>query len=341
MDRGVPTDIACAEAGCKAANASRGGAAHAAPPRNKLCWSGPLHHGEARRSLRAVAFRHVVFLEQVVARHLLLGHIGELKNEVDNLVLVDRRAKLSQRVRIVAIKVPDFLLAARRLASAIDQRAGEVIMLHAAGLALPDGRVVAFVAPSGTGKTTLSRTLGKAFGYVSDETVVINFDGTVTPYPKPLSVIRSGHHLKRQLFGCKSERFEQVSQGTLSILVKNGVMHLEEMHRTKVSRQQLFAALRNNDIHNLGDVDRVYLEACGLISIYRRSEPRAGLPLFPPNDASIAGFRQNGTGSTLVCANCGTVPETPDKNRHCPVCDATQWGTASISASRQSESHAL
>ena len=82
---------------------------------------------------------------------------------------------------------------------AIDQRAGEVIMLHAAGLALPDGRVVAFVAPSGTGKTTLSRTLGKVYGYVSDETVTIDLDGTVTPYPKPLSVIRSGHRLKRQL----------------------------------------------------------------------------------------------------------------------------------------------
>ncbi|MGC4175665.1 hypothetical protein [Demequina sp.] len=82
---------------------------------------------------------------------------------------------------------------------AIDQRAGEVIMLHAAGMAMPDGRVVAFVAPSGTGKTTLSRTLGKAYGYVSDETVVINLDGTVIAYPKPLSVIRSGHRLKRQL----------------------------------------------------------------------------------------------------------------------------------------------
>lgn len=82
---------------------------------------------------------------------------------------------------------------------AIDQRAGEVVMLHAAGLALPDGRVVAFVAPSGTGKTTLCHTLGQHFGYVTDETVVIDFDGAVTAYPKPLSVIRGGHRLKRQL----------------------------------------------------------------------------------------------------------------------------------------------
>jgi len=82
---------------------------------------------------------------------------------------------------------------------AIDERAGEAIMLHAAGLAMPDGRVVAFVAPSGTGKTTLARTVGRTYGYVSDETVVIALDGRVTAYPKPLSVITSDGHRKQQL----------------------------------------------------------------------------------------------------------------------------------------------
>lgn len=82
---------------------------------------------------------------------------------------------------------------------AIDARAGEAIMLHAAGLALPDGRVVTFVAPSGTGKTTLSRALGRHYGYVSDETVFVGFDGAVTPYPKPLSVIVEGVRGKEQV----------------------------------------------------------------------------------------------------------------------------------------------
>lgn len=81
----------------------------------------------------------------------------------------------------------------------IDIRAGQAIMLHAAGLALPDGRVVTFVAPSGIGKTTLSRRLGRHFGYVSDETVYVGFDGAVTPYPKPLSVIAEGTTGKEQV----------------------------------------------------------------------------------------------------------------------------------------------
>jgi hypothetical protein len=80
-----------------------------------------------------------------------------------------------------------------RLSSAITvavvtRRAGTLLMLHACGLADPDtGATLALVASSGTGKTTLARTLGTTWGYVSDETVAIDEDGGVLPYPKPLS----------------------------------------------------------------------------------------------------------------------------------------------------------
>ena len=76
---------------------------------------------------------------------------------------------------------------------AIDARAGELVMLHAAALADPDtGRTAVLVAASGTGKTTASRTLGKRFVYLSDETAAIARDGAVLPYRKPLSIIESG-----------------------------------------------------------------------------------------------------------------------------------------------------
>lgn len=80
-------------------------------------------------------------------------------------------------------------LSQRVTLAAIDARRGEVWMLHAAGLTLDDGRVVALVGPSGRGKTTAAMTLGRSFGYVSDETVAIDADGRVWPYRKPLSVI--------------------------------------------------------------------------------------------------------------------------------------------------------
>lgn len=73
--------------------------------------------------------------------------------------------------------------------AAIDARRGDLWMLHAAGIATPEGEVVAFVGPSGRGKTTASRHLGRRYGYVSDETIGIARDGRVVAYRKPLSII--------------------------------------------------------------------------------------------------------------------------------------------------------
>lgn len=84
-------------------------------------------------------------------------------------------------------------LASQVTVAGIQQRGGELIMLHGAVLADPaSGRAVGFVAPSGTGKTTLCRTLGTAghgWAYATDETIGLEPDGRVVPYPKPLSII--------------------------------------------------------------------------------------------------------------------------------------------------------
>lgn len=71
----------------------------------------------------------------------------------------------------------------------IAARAGELLMLHAGACADPvTGATVAFVAPGGTGKTTLASLLGRELGYLTDETVGITADGAIVAYPKPLSV---------------------------------------------------------------------------------------------------------------------------------------------------------
>lgn len=75
---------------------------------------------------------------------------------------------------------------------AIGERKDELLMLHACGVADENGRVVALVAASGTGKTTAARVLGTHYRYVSDETVALARDGSVVAYPKPLSVKQHG-----------------------------------------------------------------------------------------------------------------------------------------------------
>lgn len=80
-------------------------------------------------------------------------------------------------------------LSSRATLAGIEARSGELLMLHAAGLADAEtGRVVACVAPSGTGKTTLSRAAAGSLRYVTDETVAVTREGRVVRYPKPLSV---------------------------------------------------------------------------------------------------------------------------------------------------------
>ncbi|MFK3676439.1 hypothetical protein ACI2IP_01825 [Microbacterium sp. NPDC090218] len=79
------------------------------------------------------------------------------------------------------------------------RRHDRVWMLHAAGLAAHDGRVVVLSAASGTGKTTAARHLSQRYAYVSDETIGIDDTGRVVPYRKPLSIIEQGSAPKAQV----------------------------------------------------------------------------------------------------------------------------------------------
>ena len=82
----------------------------------------------------------------------------------------------------------------------IEQRAGELLMFHASALSDPaTGRAVVLVAESHTGKTTLTSRLGAEFGYLTDETVAVDADGSILPYPKPLSLRTPGTAERREV----------------------------------------------------------------------------------------------------------------------------------------------
>jgi len=91
-------------------------------------------------------------------------------------------------------------LSSRLTAAAITENAGELMMLDACGVASPDtGAVIALVATSATGKTAAASVLAGTYGYITDQTVAIQPDGSVIPYPKPLSVDQEPGTPKRQV----------------------------------------------------------------------------------------------------------------------------------------------
>jgi hypothetical protein len=111
-------------------------------------------------------------------------------------------------------------LTSRLTLAAILANAGQLTMLHACAVAdLNTGAVVALVAKSGTGKTTAASVLGKTYGHVTDETVAIRPDGTVLPYPKPLSVKQGAGVPKRQVGPADLELLEAPSELQLGSMV--------------------------------------------------------------------------------------------------------------------------
>lgn len=84
---------------------------------------------------------------------------------------------------------------------AVTEQAGRLTMFHACGLAdVETGAAAVLFGPSGTGKTTLARTLCPAFVYLSDETAGVSADRLLVPYPKPLSILTvPGSTLKQQV----------------------------------------------------------------------------------------------------------------------------------------------
>lgn len=83
----------------------------------------------------------------------------------------------------------DYAVTIRVTMQALEATAGARLNIHAGAVADADGRALAVIGASGTGKTTAVRALAQRLGYLSDETVSLTDDLAIHPHPKPLSVI--------------------------------------------------------------------------------------------------------------------------------------------------------
>jgi len=129
----------------------------------------------------------------------------------------------------------------------------------------------------------------------------------------------------------KNYKLEKLNHGEIGMLVKDGVMQIEELNKNKLSRQQLFAVLRAEGIFNLGEIERVYLEPFGMFSIYKRKKTMAGLTIFPPDDKEIRSFVNKDKNQLSVCTSCGNLSDHyHPQSGPCSVCFSSEWLEATV-----------
>lgn len=127
------------------------------------------------------------------------------------------------------------------------------------------------------------------------------------------------------LLGFKSRKAEQLIHGTETVLIKDGIIQLDEMGKNRLSHQQIFAALRSENVYNLGKVKRLYIEAYGMFSIYQDEQGKPGLSVLPPSDEEIQSIHEHPKEKLLACTNCGNTVSVQPGSGTCDVCYANQW----------------
>jgi uncharacterized membrane protein YcaP (DUF421 family) len=121
----------------------------------------------------------------------------------------------------------------------------------------------------------------------------------------------------------KNGKVETLLHGKIDALVKDSVLQVQTMTRTRITRERIMAQLRMEKIMQLGEVQRLFMEANGNFTLIQNEKPEAGLTVLPDEDqAFIKELQANGK---LVCKSCGMSNRSNDVNEVCMNCGSRQW----------------
>jgi Predicted membrane protein len=123
----------------------------------------------------------------------------------------------------------------------------------------------------------------------------------------------------------KSEKFERLVLGKITTLVQDGRLQPKEMKKVRISRERVFAELRVNELTNLGEVQRMYIEANGSFTLIKSPQPQPGLCIIPEWDTDFTNEKQK-HNDLRVCGYCGSS-KAPHMQQ-CPNCDHHNWVAA-------------
>jgi uncharacterized membrane protein YcaP (DUF421 family) len=124
----------------------------------------------------------------------------------------------------------------------------------------------------------------------------------------------------------RDKSFESLTQDRLDILVEDGVLQLESMLHTRISRERVFAQFRNEGITHLGKVKRLYFEAGGGFSLLEAADPIPGLSVIPEWDTDMEKDMHIQLLNE-VCYDCGNLESKADVSgrKCCTNCGNSHW----------------
>jgi uncharacterized membrane protein YcaP (DUF421 family) len=134
-------------------------------------------------------------------------------------------------------------------------------------------------------------------------------------------------HLGVTQLGARFQRAEELTQGESTMLLEDGRLHTHALHKAGLSNDQLFAVLRTHSVTHLGQLKRVYFEACGEFSVLRAGRPKPGLSVQPESDQRLqAGSAK--AKDACACTRCGHVVPAANHPSRCEHCGSDTWGQA-------------
>jgi uncharacterized membrane protein YcaP (DUF421 family) len=80
---------------------------------------------------------------------------------------------------------------------------------------------------------------------------------------------------------------DNLISGKCTLLIKDGEIIEEALKKKRISKEQLLACLREEEVFDLSKVKRLYFEACGQLSLYKAEDENKHKNIFPKKDKEL------------------------------------------------------
>lgn len=130
----------------------------------------------------------------------------------------------------------------------------------------------------------------------------------------------------------KYQPFEDLIEGKSLYIVEHGMLVVEKIKQGKMSYDEFFAEMRQQNVEHLGQVRVALLETDGKLSLlyYPDDDVQYGLPLFPKAHRPCITIQPE---QIYACIHCGQCQTLSNPHQACPRCQNRQW-TVAINSKR-------